>query len=116
MSSAPHEDMEEWQQRIIILEHRMDTADEQNRRFNEELIRSRHEVNASIGRLDQRIDGLDLRIDALGDRLDQRIDRLSQNILGLSAQFQKMQRWMLTAAIAIITLLPITLKLADRFL
>ena len=104
--------MDEQQHRMIILEHRMDTAEEQNRYLNEELVRSRLEVRDAIARLDQ-------RIDRLSERMETRADQLTQNILELSTEIRKTHRWMIGLAVSvtsiIVLLLPISWKLADRF-
>ena len=130
--------MEELENRVTILEHKMDSADIRYRELQEEQIRTRLELNESLHRLDQRMDQLsarlEQRIDELNVRFEQRtgelnsrIDQMSNSIhqlgynltnqiLNASAEMRRTNRWIVTVAIAIITILPITMRLAERWL
>ena len=102
--------MSDIEARMGILEHRMDNNEEQNRRLEEdELVRSRMEVRDAFQRLDMRIDETNRRIDQLQNNL-------SQQILELAVQTNRLHRWILAVALFIVTVLPITFKLADRWL
>ena len=87
----------------------MDNNEEQNRRLEDELVRSRMEVRDAFQRLDMRIDETNRRIDQLQNNL-------SQQILELAAQTNRIHRWIITVALFIVTVLPVTFKLADRWL
>ena len=87
----------------------MDNNEEQNRRLEDELVRSRMEVRDAFQRLDMRIDETNRRIDQLQNNL-------SQQILELAAQTNRLHRWILAVALFLVTVLPITFKLADRWL
>ena len=134
--------MSDLETRMGILEHRMDNNEEQNRRLEDELVRSRLEVRDAFHRLDmrmdemnqrmdQRLDETNRRIDETNQRMDQRFDQLSnqmtgqtlelsREILNMSGELRQTNRWIVTAAATMTTvitvLLPITLKLADRYL
>jgi len=87
----------------------MDNNEEQNRRLEDELVRSRMEVRDAFQRLDMRIDETNRRIDQLQNNL-------SQQILELAAQTNRIHRWIIAVALFIVTVLPVTFKLADRWL
>ena len=137
--------MSDIEARMEILEHRMDNSEEQNRRLEDELVRSRMEVRDAFQRLGMRIDEMNQRmdhrfgethrsiqetnrrIDETNQRMDhrfnennRRIDQLqsnlSQQILELAVQTNRLHRWILAVALFIVTVLPITFKLADRWL
>ena len=115
--------MSDLETRMGILEHRMDNNEEQNRRLEDELVRSRMEVRDAFQRLDLRMDETNhriyetnRRIDETNQRMDQRFDQLSQQILELAAQTNRLHRWILAVALFLVTVLPITFKLADRWL
>ena len=101
--------MSDIEARMGILEHRMDNNEEQNRRLEDELVRSRMEVRDAFQRLDMRIDETNRRIDQLQNNL-------SQQILELAAQTNRIHRWIIAVALFIVTVLPVTFKLADRWL
>tara|TARA_Y100001937_G_scaffold11083_1_gene13439 strand:+ start:2960 stop:3265 length:306 start_codon:yes stop_codon:yes gene_type:complete len=101
--------MSDLETRMGILEHRMDNNEEQNRRLEDELVRSRMEVRDAFQRLDMRIDETNRRIDQLQNNL-------SQQILELAAQTNRIHRWIIAVALFIVTVLPVTFKLADRWL
>ena len=119
--------MEELEKRVTILEHKMDSADIRYRELQEEQIRTRLELNESLHRLEQRIDELNVRFEQRTGELNSRIDQMSNSIhqlgynltnqiLNASAEMRKTNRWIVTVAIAIITILPITMRLAERWL
>jgi len=119
--------MEELEKRVTILEHKMDSADIRFRELQEEQIRTRLELNESLHRLEQRIDELNVRFEQRTGELNSRIDQMSNSIhqlgynltnqiLNASAEMRKTNRWIVTVAMAIITILPITMRLAERWL
>tara|TARA_Y100001937_G_scaffold11083_1_gene13435 strand:+ start:1233 stop:1571 length:339 start_codon:yes stop_codon:yes gene_type:complete len=112
--------MSDLETRMGILEHRMDNNEEQNRRLEDELVRSRIEVRDALQRLAARTNETNQRIDQLSSQLTGQTLELSREILNMSGELRRTNRWIVTVAAtmttAITVLLPITFKLADRYL
>jgi methyl-accepting chemotaxis protein len=101
--------MDDLSSRTLILEHRMDTAEQNSRRLEEVMTRTREEIRETV-----------LRIEARMDQMNHRIDQMSHQLLELSAEIRRTQRWIL-AAVAFMTtvitiLLPVSWHLAERWL
>tara|TARA_Y100001937_G_scaffold1217_2_gene1466 strand:+ start:35844 stop:36191 length:348 start_codon:yes stop_codon:yes gene_type:complete len=115
----------------------MDAAEERQRQFEQEIFRTREEIRDALQRIEQRFDAIDRRFERMEQRfermeqrfehidrrfehMDRRFDQLIDQNLRQSEELRRTHRWMLGVAVSmtatITLLLPVTLKLADRWL